>query len=344
MSLSLNFLAVGNADCIILLEVDHTVVVDAPQLGRLRDWLKSRRRSHIDCLFFTHDHADHFSGLAAFAEFARAWLDSTGTIGRVCLPARVLERAKKKLIESPDAKKSSSAYLRLKAALSFFSERSWYRKLTPLSSGTVPLSIGDTTYTVLWPPTSAIETWSKAQQNALSLVLKVEHGPFAALLMGDLDGDGLSNLVASASDPDPSIQPNLRANLIKVPHHGAWPRKVDDFRSLLKRVDPEYAILSVGSTNTYRHVRPELFTALLDLKRCGRLGGFACTEVTRTCVHSTTEREAMGRRGLPERQPCAGDIEIEVGSEGDWRLTRAEIHAATVAKLPRAACRGTADL
>ena len=58
----------------------------------------------------------------------------------------------------------------------------------------------------------------------------------------------------------------ITCHVLKIPHHGAWPKNASELVALLEHADPEMAVLSVGSRNTYGHVRPELFRALLGLQ------------------------------------------------------------------------------
>ena len=67
----------------------------------------------------------------------------------------------------------------------------------------------------------------------------------AILLTGDVESAAESDLVASGQD--------LRADVLKVPHHGARSSLDQDW---LRRIHPQYAIISVGSTNPYGHPAP----------------------------------------------------------------------------------------
>jgi hypothetical protein len=138
----------------------------------------------------------------------------------------------------------------------------------------------------------------------------------------------------------------LNANIVKIPHHGAWPKNGDDLKQLLETIDAEIAVLSVGSTNNYGHVVPELFSLLLSLKNdtSKRLKNFACTEVTRTCVHSASERSSMGKSGLAKQQLCAGEITICAETSGQWELKTQTVHEDIISSLTHPACKGKADL
>jgi hypothetical protein len=115
---------------------------------------------------------------------------------------------------------------------------------------------------------------------------------------------------------------------------------------LLEAIDAEIAVLSVGSKNRYGHVVPELFGLLLSLKNdtSKRLKNFVCTEVTRTCVHSASERAEMDKSGLANQQLCAGEITIIAETSGNWNLKTQTKHADVVSQFKCAACDGRADL
>jgi hypothetical protein len=113
----------------------------------------------------------------------------------------------------------------------------------------------------------------------------------------------------------------------------------------LALVDAELAILSVGSTNTYGHVEPKLFKALIELQKNGdrRLTKFICTEVTRTCVHSASDRLTMGKSGLAKSQKCAGEITIIADVGGKWDLKTETDHLNEIKNCQYAACDGRSD-
>jgi len=108
----------------------------------------------------------------------------------------------------------------------------------------------------------------------------------------------------------------LRADVLKFPHHGAWPSDypaISQFRGverrtlthLLEAVDPEIVVLSVGTDNIHGHVRPEVFTAVVALRgRKLRIKRFVCTQITRTCLRSAESRGPTA---------CGGDVEVRIG-------------------------------
>ena len=74
-----------------------------------------------------------------------------------------------------------------------------------------------------------------------SLVLKLTYGDVRILFTGDIEQKVELMLVESGED--------LRADIIKVPHHGS---KTSSSAEFLNAVRPQYAIFSLGQRNRYR--------------------------------------------------------------------------------------------
>ncbi|MCI0460147.1 MAG: hypothetical protein L0Z62_24610 [Gemmataceae bacterium] len=135
---------------------------------------------------------------------------------------------------------------------------------------------------------------------------------WAILLAADIQLMGISCMMHRFRN-DPA---KLRANVLKFPHHGAWPTgypAVSQFPSVPRRtmtdfleaVDPQYVALSVGFGNPHGHVRSEVFAALTDLvNRKKKLRRILCTQFTDTCLHTP---------GTCSPSYCAGDVEIRIG-------------------------------
>ncbi len=176
--------------------------------------------------------------------------------------------------------------------------------------------------------------------NELSLVLRITFGKFAAILLADLEGEGISECLKICKDEE------LKAQVVKLPHHGAWPSPAADYEKLLRKINAEVAILSVGSKNNYGHVVPDLFRQLVELVNDSstRMKRFICTEVTRTCAKSATERAAMGNKGLTARSLCAGDIVLSCDLSGDYKIKTETDHPAVIASLKYPACQQKADI
>ena len=180
------------------------------------------------------------------------------------------------------------------------------------------------------------------KDNEISVVLRVNYGDFTGLFLADIEGAGLKECVdSSIANPNEFI-----ANFVKIPHHGAWPKNGDDLQKLLETINAEIAVLSVGSTNRYGHVVPELFNLLINLQNddSKQLKQFVCTEVTRTCVHSASDISKMSKSGLAKQQLCAGEITILAETSGKWQLRTETDHENVISTLKYPACKGLIDV
>ncbi|TKJ01982.1 MBL fold metallo-hydrolase, partial [Bacillus cereus] len=77
--------------------------------------------------------------------------------------------------------------------------------------------------------------------NESSIVLKVRYGKADFLLMGDAD---------VRTEHEILKQFDVHADVLKVGHHGSYTSTSETF---IKKVEPQFAILSYGSSNPYGH-------------------------------------------------------------------------------------------
>jgi competence protein ComEC len=112
------------------------------------------------------------------------------------------------------------------------------------------LAFGGTTVSVLFPPRDMV-AGSKPQNND-SMVLRVSYGESSVLLEGDAEKQ-VENRIAALHSPT--------ANLLKVGHHGSANATTPE---LLSSAKPEFAIISVGSGNSFGLPRTEILGRLAE--------------------------------------------------------------------------------
>ncbi len=98
-------------------------------------------------------------------------------------------------------------------------------------------------FEVLAPSNEAQKSKNK---NNNSLVLKVSYGEFSSLFMGDYE-------------MEESLLPPKDIDLLKVSHHGSVTGNSENF---IKKVSPQFAIISVGKNNSYGLPDKEVLTSL----------------------------------------------------------------------------------
>jgi competence protein ComEC len=135
---------------------------------------------------------------------------------------------------------------------------------------------------VLHPPAVPLQG-TTADSNNNSVVLRLAGGGPTILLTGDIEAQAEALLARSPED--------LKADVLKVAHHGSGGSSTSDF---LQAVDPALAIVSVGDGNLAGHPAPE------TLQRLAELEGAA---ILRTDERGTIEVtiDAYGMRVRTER-------------------------------------------
>jgi competence protein ComEC len=148
------------------------------------------------------------------------------------------------------------------------------------------------------------------EANANSIVLRLDYGEFSMLFMGDAEAQTEERLL--------SRDLNLKANVIKIAHHGSKYATTENF---IKRVQPEAAIISDGAWNRYGHpaqvVLDRLKTANAKLYRTdlqgevtlttkGTLGSGRLYEIK--TAKETKEDIWVGREGQKDDSSRSGFI------------------------------------
>lgn len=108
-------------------------------------------------------------------------------------------------------------------------------------------SLGDAIVTILGPVKDYTDT------NNTSIVLRVDFGETAFLFTGDQERTAEADLLESGADLD--------ATVLKVGHHGSSTSTSYPF---LRAVMPTYAVIPVGTGNSYGHPSDDVLSRLRD--------------------------------------------------------------------------------
>lgn len=107
--------------------------------------------------------------------------------------------------------------------------------------------LGKAEISVLWPR-APIDT---ENTNNTSIVLRLIYGNISFLFTGDLEADAESELAQSGAD--------LSSTVLKVGHHGS---ATSSGYTFLRRVLPQFAVISCGAGNSYGHPDKETLSRL----------------------------------------------------------------------------------
>ena len=112
------------------------------------------------------------------------------------------------------------------------------------------IRFSDLVIQVLWPP-AAVEPNAPSRNND-SIVLRLSYGKHNILLTGDIEKSAERALVGLRSNLEPS---DLRADVVKVPHHGSRSSSTPAFIAATRA---RTAIISVGQTSMFGHPHREV--------------------------------------------------------------------------------------
>lgn len=119
--------------------------------------------------------------------------------------------------------------------------------------------------------------------NSDSIVLRLVYGDVSFLLTGDLGKLGEERVLASGA--------TLGSTVLKVGHHGSSTSTTDEF---LRAVNPQYAVISVGKHNRYRHpsaaALSRLRSAGVAIYRTDEHGAVTMTTDGKELVIETTKK------------------------------------------------------
>jgi competence protein ComEC len=104
---------------------------------------------------------------------------------------------------------------------------------------------------VLWPPRPSQAPVTSGNND--SVVLRLAYGSIAVLLTGDLEQSAENALIESGV--------NLRADVLKVPHHGS---KTSSTEAFINAVQPGNAVISVGERSRFGHPHPSVMNRFVE--------------------------------------------------------------------------------
>ncbi|MCX6737276.1 MAG: MBL fold metallo-hydrolase [Candidatus Parcubacteria bacterium] len=219
------FLSVGEGDAELIKYNGRNIIIDA---GPDRQILTSLNKilvpgEEVDLAIITHSNKDHYQGLA--------YILGSYPITSVLMPE----------ISNPD-----SNYQELLADLREQNIKLYLAKADSL------IKFSNTNFLqVLWPLTNNITSTSDFNSQALVILYK------------NLDKNFLftSDIGQKEEDKILTLYPNLRADILKIAHHGS---KTSNSFNWLEQLAPVYGVIEVGP-NSYGHPSLEALNRLNEL-------------------------------------------------------------------------------
>ncbi len=218
---------VGQGDGFVICNQDKVVVIDTGtyyEPKRMLNYLKRENINCIDALILTHPHQDHCGGLENILKNIRV--------------ENIYETS-----FNSDCKLSFEEmlfYIKYSNELFIYSSVTRNQNVIPISEkndGIYSINVGDLEIDFL----PKKQTYADLNNN--SLVCRVKYNDYAILFTGDIEYEAEQDYL--------EIYPeHLKANMLKIPHHGSHTSCSIDF---LKAVNPEIAIISCQRNHAFAH-------------------------------------------------------------------------------------------
>lgn len=235
-TLHLTFLDVGQGDCGVVRYGGSVYLIDGGSSSvsncgayRILPYLKWCGVQQVDGIFLSHMDEDHVNGAAELLT----------AVGRRQTSLRI-----KRLFLSPCEEKADTLQeietLGKRAGCEIVYIRGGDR-----------IKRGELLMRCLYP------RGAKGESNENSQVLCLEFGKISALFTGDMEGSGESAVLKILQEE------GIKADILKVPHHGSKNSTSAAFLEVLK---PVTAVISCGENNRYGHPHPELLNRLTKAK------------------------------------------------------------------------------
>lgn len=155
---------------------------------------------------------------------------------------------------------------------------------------------------------------AESDSNNASIILKITHGENSFLFTGDAEREAEQAVLTS------DLAGELSADLLKVGHHGSESSTAYPF---LRAIMPKYAVISVGSQNSYGHPAESTLSRLRDadttVYRTDLNGDIVCRSDGKSLTFSVSRKAAESSdisRGITyslHTEPIAKSESISTG-------------------------------
>lgn len=286
-SISIAFVDVGQGDSTFITLPDKRtgILVDCPSKSATIDYIRSKNITSLDHVFISHTDEDHLGGMANLVANFINLGNAVGTLA----------------YNHDTPKVRCGRRLLILRRLLDLSRKHGIKIKMPLAG--MEISVQGLDINVIHPtPEDLYDCQLSDDINNASVVLMLHFKGQKTLLSGDIGGRGWKWIIDRSSD--------IRAHILKFPHHGAWytPNSSEPSLSgVITRIGPTYVILSVGANNTYDHPDPRTIDLLCSISQIS----FAHTQPTARCYSMVNSKRGPFS--------CSGTVVFTVDGNGITR-------------------------
>jgi len=228
--LKVHFIDVGQGDAtLIQMPGNQNILVDGGDIPgiKLQEYLINELGiDHLNAVIITHEHQDHYGGMYNILSLLDIdVIYYNGTFHKTLF---------QNLLDSITSKNIPQK---------------------PLLKGYNIINNEDIIIEVLYPDSTFITTWDTLLPNKASIILKISYNEFDFLLTGDIREEEEYKLADE-------FKYDLKCEVLKVSHHGSKTSTTD---SILKYINPDYAVISAGIDNDYNHPDSTIINRLSNI-------------------------------------------------------------------------------
>lgn len=226
--IAVHFIDVGQGDCALIKTPEKNVLIDCgeeSESGSVISYLRDFGVKRLDMVIVSHPHSDHSGGMHRILSEFDTGEILMPQIAEEDIPAAAFYEKMLDVIEEKDI----AAYYAIQGQRFELCEGTYIEILGPLGDNYDDL-------------------------NNYSVVAKLVSGNYSFLFTGDMEKTSEEELMEHWI--------NVSADVLKVAHHGSSSSSTSAF---LKRVRPQYAVISVGEGNSYGHPSGEVLGRLKAL-------------------------------------------------------------------------------
>jgi beta-lactamase superfamily II metal-dependent hydrolase len=243
----------GDGDSILIVSpTGKSVLIDAGDTGKgkaVLDALKRYNVQQLDYFVATHPHPDHIGGADEVIKATKVLNVIDNGLGPDVPES--LSGQNKPANTAPGKKPTAKKPDKASAVTKFYDE---YKEAVAQSGAYYEKAqvgrkydLGGGARLTVLAPSEPLFTKEQMKTggnlpNANSIVMRLDYGDFSMLLPGDVEEQTEHRMLTK--------DVNLKANVLKVAHHGSKYATSQDF---VDRVKPEVAIISCGEWNRYGH-------------------------------------------------------------------------------------------
>ncbi|MBQ9909908.1 MAG: MBL fold metallo-hydrolase [Lachnospiraceae bacterium] len=249
--LRIQFIDVGQGDAALITCDGHSMMIDggpASASNTIYSILNKNSIGHLDYIVATHGDADHVGGLSGALTYATA-----------------------------EKVYCNTTYVDTKTFRSF-------RDRVAARGLSIEIPAPGTTFNLGSAVCTVLSSTEYGVGSNASVVIRITHGKFSFLFMGDADRTQELYLVNNGL--------LMESTVLKVAHHGS---NTSTSYVFLNAVMPEYAVISVGQNNGYGHPTDEVLSRFRDegatVFRTDMQGDIFCSS-TGTALSFTTARNS----------------------------------------------------